>query len=350
VKEDLSYEKAGVSIDAADAAKKRMAESLAATDPRVLNRLGAFASLFEASFPGCRQPVLVLKMEEPGSKQLLALKHGAVESLARDLIHHLVNDAAVMGARPLAVLDTIVCGKLEKERVVRLVDALARACREQGCTLVGGETSEQPGVLAPGTYVLSAALVGVVDREAVIDGSRIALGDAVLGVASNGLHTNGYTLVRRLLEDDPALAGRMVGAESFLEAVLRPHTAYLRGLERLFPHPWLHGLAHITGGGIEGNLDRILPAGAGASIDRAALRVHPVFRAIREAGNVPEADMLRTFNMGVGLVAVVAPGAAEEARRLLAEAGHEVYPIGKIVPGGGKVEYHGDLRWPATGG
>ncbi|MGH9361963.1 MAG: phosphoribosylformylglycinamidine cyclo-ligase, partial [Thermoanaerobaculia bacterium] len=288
--EPLSYEKAGVSIDAADAAKKLMAQSLETPDLRVLNRLGAFASLIDGAFADYRHPVLVLKMEEPGSKQLLALLHGARKGLAQDLVNHLINDIAVMGARPVAVLDTIVCGKLEKAVVVELVDQLARACRELGASLVGGETSEQPGVLAPGSYVLAASVLGVVEKEKIIDGSRIEVGDAVLALPSNGPHTNGYTLIRKLLDSKPGLALSQVGGETFLEAVLKPHTPYLRALERLFDHPGLHGLAHITGGGIEGNLNRILPPGTAAEIDRAALRVSPIFDAIREAGQVPERD------------------------------------------------------------
>ncbi len=342
----LSYEKAGVSIDAADAAKRRMAESLSTPDPRVLNKLGAFASLFEASFPGYASPVLVLKMEEPGSKQVLALKHGSPRGICYDLIHHLLNDVAVLGAKPLAVLDTIVCGKLEKGVVVELVDHLARACRALGCSLVGGETSEQPGVIPAGTYVLSAAAVGVVEKSNVIDGSRIAVGDAVLAISSNGLHTNGFSLVRKLLEARPELAEVRVGERTFLEAILEPHLSYLKGLEALFPLPGLHGLAHITGGGIQGNLDRILPPGTSASIDRSALRVLPVFRVIRDAGQVPDDDMLRTFNMGVGLAAVVEPGSTAIVRSLLGVAGHLAYPIGRIIHGDGKVDFRGSVAWP----
>lgn len=341
----LSYEKAGVDIDTADAAKRHMAASLETSDPRVLNRLGAFASLFDARLPGLKDPVLVLKMEEPGSKQLLALRHGAVESLCRDLINHLVNDVIVMGATPLAILDTIVCGKLEKDVVTRLVDGMARAAREQGANLVGGETSEQPGVLAAGTYILSVAAVGVVERAKILDGSRIAKGDAVLAIASNGLHTNGYTLVRKLLELRPALAEERAGGESFLQAILRPHVCYYQALKDLFGSPGLHGLAHITGGGIQGNLNRILPAGTAARIDRGTIRILPVFRQIRDEGNVPDADMLRTFNMGVGMTAVVAPEAVDSIRDRLGKAGHETYPIGTIEPGDRTVEFHGGLGW-----
>ena len=346
----LSYKEAGVDIDTADAAKRRMAEVLGGPRGGVLNALGAFGSLIDGRFAGYDNPVLVLKMEEPGSKQLLAVKHGRLESLCRDLVHHIVNDVAVMGAEPVAMLDTIVCGKLEQEVVVGLVDGLSRACRELGFSLVGGETSEQPGVLEPGTYVLSAALVGVVEKARVIDGSRIRPGDALLAIASNGLHTNGYTLVRRLLTDQPALAEAPVetaagGTEPFLEAVLRPHLCYLPGLRPVFADSGLHGLAHITGGGIRDNLRRILPREVDARVDLGSIRILPVFRTIRRAGSVPDADMLRTFNMGVGMVAVVEAGAEARIREALAAAGYDAYALGRVEPGTGDVHFDGELRW-----
>ena len=200
-------------IAAADAAKRDMARLLAPHDPRILNGVGPFATLIDASFPGYRYPVIVFKTEEPGSKQKLAVAHGAYRSLCFDLVNHLVNDIVVMGAVPVAVQDAIICGSLQRGVVTTMVAGLAEACRAQECSLTGGETSEQPGVLEPGTYVLAASVVGVVERAAVIDGSRIGAGDTVLALASNGVHTNGYSLVRRLLEDDPALAGRRLGEE-----------------------------------------------------------------------------------------------------------------------------------------
>lgn len=349
VKKPLSYKEAGVDIDTADAAKRKMAALLGGPRAGVLNALGAFGSLYDARFEAYKHPVLVLKMEEPGSKQLLALQHGRVESLCYDLVNHIVNDVAVMGAEPLAMLDTIVCGKLEHDVVVAIVDGLRRACDDLGFPLVGGETSEQPGVLAPGTYVLSAALIGIVEKEHVIDGSRIRPGDTLLALASNGLHTNGYTLVRRLLADDPQLAHAPVegpgGGEPFLEAILRPHLCYLPGLRSIFRHPGLHGLAHITGGGIGDNLRRILPGGVTARVDLGRVRVLPVFRAIREAGSVPDPEMIRTYNLGVGMVAVVASDEAAAIADTLAQAGYEAYPIGHVEEGDGAVRFEGSLQW-----
>jgi phosphoribosylformylglycinamidine cyclo-ligase len=343
--EGFSYKKAGVDIYAADAAKREMARSLQTGDGRVLNRLGAFASLFDGKFEGYEHPVLVLKMEEPGSKQKLAVQHGRVSSICHDLVNHLVNDVIVMGATPLAMLDVIICGKLEEQVVTEMVDAMAAACRQQDCSLVGGETSEQPGVLEAGLYVLAAAMVGVVDKPKIIDGSKIRPGNVVLAVASNGLHTNGYSLVRALLAKQPSLADAPVEGERFLEVVLRPHTCYYKALRGAFEDPGLHGMAHITGGGIEGNLNRILPAGTRAVIDASKIQVLPVFKVIRQAGNVDDADMLRTFNLGVGMTLVVEADAVEGICAHLARQGHSGYPIGRIVEGNQAVAYEGRLSW-----
>lgn len=347
--ERLSYAGAGVDIAAADAAKAAMAASLETSDARVLNRLGAFATLFDGAFPGLREPTLVLKTEEPGSKQELAFQHGRIEGLGHDLVNHLVNDIAVMGAVPLAVQDAIICGRLDGALVNRIVASIAAACRVNGCSLTGGETSEQPGVLKPGTYILVANVVGVVERAKIIDGSRIAAGDVVLAVASNGLHTNGYSLVRALLGRRPALAAAEVGGEPFLEVLLRPHRPYLAALRGLFDAPGLHGLAHITGGGIGGNLRRIIPAGLRAHLDLGALRPPAVFGAIREWGSVDDADMLRTFNLGAGLIAVVAPDAADTVAHHLAAHDCPATPFGAIVPAvagdGAPVTFGGVIGW-----
>ncbi|MHC4788192.1 MAG: phosphoribosylformylglycinamidine cyclo-ligase [Planctomycetota bacterium] len=343
MEDGLSYKQAGVHLEVAEAAKAAMARSLATDDPRVLNRLGPFASLFEASFPGYEDPVLVLKVEEPGSKQKLALEHGHAASIAYDLVNHLVNDIIVMGAEPLAVLDCIVCGELQKEVVVELVDSLAAACREQGCSLVGGETSEQRGVVEVGTYVVMASIVGVVERYGVIDGSKVAEGDVVLAVASNGLHTNGYSLVRALMAAKPEIADADADGERFLDAALRPHKCYQRAVRGLFELPGLHGMAHITGGGIAGNLKRILPDDADAVIDLSAVRVLPVFRVIRNAGKVEDAEMLRTFNMGVGMALVVEEAMAEEAQEHISARDCDEYVLGHIRRGRGDVELRGNL-------
>ncbi len=353
--ERLSYAAAGVDIAAADATKAAMAASLETDDRRVLNRIGAFATLFDASFPGYQHPVLVLKTEEPGSKQKFALAHDRVESLCHDLVNHLINDIIVMGARPLAVQDAIICGHLDGAIVGRLVAGLAEACRAQDCTLTGGETSEQPGVLGDDTYILVANAVGVVERARIIDGARIAAGDRVIAVASNGLHTNGYSLVRALLARQPELATAAIDGESFLDVILRPHRPYYAAVRDLFwhegqaGHDGLHGLAHITGGGIAGNLRRIVPAGLTATIDLPALRPPTVFRVIRERGGVDDADMLRTFNLGAGLLLVAAPDALAEIGAHLTARGYENTVVGTIGPAAdpaiGRVTFTGALPW-----
>lgn len=340
-----SYKKAGVDIAAADRAKRAMAKDLAANDPRVLNRIGAFASLFEASFPGMQHPVLVLKMEEPGSKQKLAAKHGKLAGVCEDLVHHLINDIVVMGATPLAVLDLIVCGKLAPNVVQEIVRTIAHACASQGCSLVGGETSEQPKVVEEGTYVLAASIVGVVDKAKIIDGSAIREGDRVLAVASNGPHTNGYTLIRKLLSEHPDLAKKKVGTETFLAAVMKPHTCYYHAFKGLSGDPSLHGMAHITGGGIQGNLNRILPKGLNAEVDVSTIQILPVFGVIRQEEKFADSDMLRTFNLGVGMALVVALEGVSKVQEHLRKNHHKSYLIGKIMKGEQKVVLKGKLQW-----
>jgi phosphoribosylformylglycinamidine cyclo-ligase len=345
VTEGLSYSAAGVDIDSTDEAKRRMAKVVDSGDPRVLNKLGAFASLVEGVFPQVVDPVLVLKTDEPGSKQKLAFELDRVEGLCQDLVNHLLNDVAVMGAQPLYVLDCIVCGVLDADVVGRLVAGMAAACKAQGAVLVGGETSVQPGMVPPGLYVLSATAVGVAERAAVTDGSRIQPGDAVLAVASNGLHTNGYTLVRALMERTPALAARDVGGETFLDVVMRPHTCYCLALRGLFGRPGLHGLAHITGGGLRDNVVRILPRGVDVQIDLSSLRVLEVFRVIREQGDVPTADMLRTFNLGCGMIVVCDAGDADATLAHFVGEGHDCWKMGDVIDGTGEVLFGGEIVW-----
>jgi phosphoribosylformylglycinamidine cyclo-ligase len=350
----LSYEKAGVNIDNADAAKKQMATTMATKDPRVLHRPGAFASLFDASFPGIKEPVLVMKTEEPGSKQKIAFQHGRAASIAQDMIHHLIDDIIVVGAKPVCVQDCIVCGKLEKETVTALVQAINDACRANDCFLIGGETSEQPGVLEAGLYILSSSIVGVVEKSKILDGRAIAAGDVVLAVPSNGLHTNGYSLVRALMAQHPGLIEETVvspggGSETFLDAILRPHMCYYAAFKGMFAtnmEGGLHGIAHITGGGIAGNLNRILPEDLDAVVDASKLRILPLFKRIRELGNVPDGDMLRTFNCGIGMTIVCTPGAAAAITEHLSRQGLAAYPIGTITAGGrATVHYEGSPTW-----
>ena len=342
--EGLSYSEAGVDIAYTDAIKREMSGHLKTDDPRVLNGLGPFASLYDVDFPEIRHPVLVLKSEEPGSKQKLAMEYGYTESICHDMINHLVNDVIVMGARPLAVLDTIVCGNAEKDTVSALVKGIADACRANECALVGGETSIQPKVVEKGVYVLTASLAGIVERDQIIDGSAIRAGDRVLALASNGLHTNGYSLVRLLMERDPSVKLKRVAGETFIEQIMKPHTPYYRAVKGLFGTGMLRGMAHITGGGIEGNLCRIIPDGLTAKIALDRLRVPEVFRFIRREGNIPDGEMLSTFNCGAGMILVVPP---ECVQAVTAHAGRfcECYEIGEILPGEAKISFTGRVNW-----
>ncbi len=302
-----------------------------------MNRVGAFASLFKIDVSRYSNPLLVLKTEEPGSKQVLAFKHDRIESVCYDMINHLINDCVVMGAIPLAVQDLVVCGKIKKGTVTRIVSAISEVCRENECVLTGGETSEQPDILPPDTYILGSSIIGIVDARKVIDGTGIKTGDTVIAVASSGPHTNGYTLIRDLLSGHPDLAARQLEDRSFLEAVLEPHRCYYKSIKNLFDG-LATGFAHITGGGIKENLNRILPPSVDAIIDLGCYRPQQVFSVIREVGNVSQDDMLRTFNLGVGLVVVTRASDSKKAINILEEAGETAYRIGEIAEGSGQVK------------
>lgn len=342
----ISYSSAGVNIDVADATKKTMAASLATENPLVLNKIGAFASLCDGSFRGYKHPVLVCKTEEPGSKQLLAFKYGRTAGICQDLINHLVNDVIVMGAKPVFVQDLIVCGKMEKDVISGLVKDIAAACRAQDCVLTGGETSEQPAVLEAGTYVLGASCIGVVEREHVIDGSAIKPNDIVLAVESSGLHTNGYTLIRALIKDDPTIVDKVIVGRTFLDLVMEPHRCYFQAFRGLFQDQHLHGMAHITGGGIPGNLNRILPEGTDAVIDLSRVAVLPIFSFVRDASQNDDADMIKTFNLGVGATLVVDPAGVDAVISHLRAFNMRCYEIGTIVSAGKQmVRMEGHLQW-----
>lgn len=341
----LSYKQSGVNRDIENETKVEIAKALETADSRVLNKVGAFATLFDGSFPEYTHPVLVFKTEEPGTKQLLALQHDSIETVCADLVNHLVNDCIVMGARPLSIQDCIICGKVEKPVVVRMVNAFAAAAKDNECTLTGGETSWQPGVIPEGTYILTASIVGVVEKEKILDGSKIQAGDTVLALASSGVHTNGISLVRKILEEKPDIANELVEGKPFIEAVLTPHRAYYTALKGLFANDRLVGLAHITGGGIQENLNRILPEGLKAKIDLAAIRIHPIFGALKKFGGLEDADMLRTFNMGVGIAAIVRKDVASEVAEHLKRQDIDAYEIGTIEKGNREVEFTGSLRW-----
>ena len=342
--EELSYSKAGVDIAYTDTIKKEMAKHLETRDKRVLNGLGPFASLYDISFPEIKNPVLVLKSEEPGSKQKLAMEYGYTDSICHDIINHLVNDIAVMGAKPLAVLDTIVCGNAEKDTISALVKGVSDACRENECSLVGGETSVQPAVVEKGLYVLTSSIAGIVERDRIIDGSAIEEGDIVLALASNGLHTNGYSLVRMLMDRMPEIKLEKVDGMTFTEQIMKPHTPYYKALKGIMEKNCVHGMAHITGGGIEGNLCRVIPDGLSAVIELDKIRTLPVFRFIRQCGNISDKEMLSTFNCGVGFILVVHREAAAQTAAYLSRY-YDCYEIGRIRANEQKIVMENKLNW-----
>lgn len=342
--ETFSYSKAGVDISYTDTIKKEIAAYLKTDNKRVLNGVGPFASLYDIGFSNIENPILVLKSEEPGSKQKLAMEYGYSESICHDMINHLVNDIAVMGAKPLAVLDTIVCGKAEKETIKSFVKGISDACRENECDLVGGETSIQPDVVSSGLYILTSSIAGIVSKSSIIDGSNIREGDVVLAIASNGLHTNGYTLIRLLMEKMPQIKLDKISGETFVEQIMKPHTPYYKAIKPLLSDSSIHGMAHITGGGIEGNFGRIIPNGLCAEIYLDQIKLLPIFSYIKAVGNIDEAEMLSTFNCGVGMIVVVERHHAKRVEELIKNH-YDCYEIGEIKSGSKKVNFKKHITW-----
>ncbi len=345
----LTYAASGVDRRGHSEITLGLRSQLKMQDPRILNKVGAFASLFEAKFPGIKNPVLVLKAEEPGSKQLLAKQFKKIDNIGFDMVNHLINDIIVMGAKPLAVLDVIIVGKLVKKDIRTIISAINQACENQDCSLVGGETSEQPGVLPEGVFVLSSSVVGVVGKAKIIDGSRIKKGDKVMALTSNGLHTNGYSLVRRLIAGKPEILRAKVNSESFINAVLKPHTAYYPYLKDILSSSRVRGLAHITGDGISGNLERILPSGLSALVHLDKIEVLPIFKVIKEVGGVPADDMLDNLNLGVGMIMVTGPRDEVAMIKYLEGKGIHTYHIGEIIPDeDNTVKFNGKINWTKT--
>lgn len=334
-----------VNIDLANEAKQEMAKTLNSDDKRVLNKVGAFASLYDFSFEGYKNPVLVLKTEEPGSKQLLAAQYDKIENVCYDMINHLINDCIVMGAMPLTVQDAIICGKMEKDIVTRIVSAIANACKEHGCVLTGGETSEQPGVLEKGSYILTSSIVGLVEKEDIIDGSKIEEGDIIVSLESSGIHTNGYTLVRTIMKENPSIMNETINGKTFIETILTPHRCYYNELKDLFGKDLIKGLAHITGGGIKENLNRILPENIDALIDLSKYEVLDIFKVLKKYGNVSNEEMLRTFNLGCGMALVAKEENVKTVIDHLQNKGIKCTIIGKAIKGNKHVVTEGELSF-----
>ncbi|MCD4669487.1 MAG: phosphoribosylformylglycinamidine cyclo-ligase [Actinomycetia bacterium] len=345
MKEKFSYKKTGVDIDLADNTKKEIYKIMETKSDKILHKKGAFASLYDASFPGYSHPVLVLKTEEPGSKQKLAFKYNRIEGICYDMVNHLINDIIVVGAKPLSVQDAIICGKMNKEVIKEIVRSIALACKEQDCILTGGETSEQPGVIDAGTYILTASIVGVVEKEKIIDGSKIEEKDRVIAVQSNGLHTNGYSLIRALIDKNPGIVNKKINGKQFLDVILKSHKCYWKDFSDLFGMEGLNGIAHITGGGIRDNLKRILPDNIDARIDLNKIKTLPVFGFIKNEGNIDDSEMLRTFNMGAGMIIISKSKTADNIINNLNNKGCNSYIIGDITKGSGKVIFENKLNY-----
>ena len=336
----LSYAAAGVDIDAAHQAMKGVAALVRSTaTPDTLSELGSFGGLYRVP-RGARQPVLVASTDGVGTKLKVAFSTGRHGTVGEDLVNHCVNDILVQGARPLFFLDYVGVGRLEPGVVEELVSGVARGCRNNGCALLGGETAEMPDMYQPGEYDLAGTIVGMVEEDRVLDGRAIRGGDAVVALASTGLHTNGYSLARRIVFDRLGLGADapFPGEDaSVADVLLRVHKSYLQSLYPLVEAGRVRGLAHITGGGLVDNVPRILPEGLDARFRRSSWRVPNLFRVLQREGGVEEMEMFRAFNMGVGMVAVVAADEADAVVRDLSAAGEQAWIAGEIVPGAGTV-------------
>ena len=336
----LSYRDAGVDIDAAHRAMRGVAALVRSTaTPDTLSELGSFGGLYRV--PGdVQRPVLVASTDGVGTKLKIAFLAGRHGTVGEDLVNHCVNDILVQGARPLFFLDYVGVGRLEPGTVEAVVEGVARGCRANGCALLGGETAEMPDFYAAGEYDIAGTIVGVVEEDGVVDGSAIRAGDALVALGSSGLHTNGYSLARRVvfermgLSVDAEFPGE--NGQSVADVLLRVHRSYLRPLRPLLDRGEVRGLAHVTGGGLVDNVPRVLPAGLDARFDTSSWEVPNVFRVLQREGGVEGGEMFRAFNMGVGMVAVVAPERADALVRELREAGEDAWIAGEIVPGEGR--------------
>ncbi|HEY0426323.1 MAG TPA: phosphoribosylformylglycinamidine cyclo-ligase [Pyrinomonadaceae bacterium] len=329
----ISYSDAGVSIDKANEAVAKIRDYAKSTfNERTLTEIGSFGGMFSGAFPEMSEPVLVASADGVGTKLKIAFDTGIHDTIGQDLVNHCVNDILVQGARPLFFLDYFATGSLAPEITASVVKGISVACRENGCVLLGGETAEMPGFYTDGEYDLAGFIVGVVDKSKIIDGKNIAARDVVLGLPSNGLQTNGYSLARKLFfeiggfEVDSYIEelGVSVG-----EALLKTHKSFLKPLENLLDSGKIKGLAHITGGGFLENIPRILPENVSVEIKRGTWNELPIFDLMQTLGNVADAEMFRTFNMGIGMIVIC----AEKDKEFLKNSLGECFEIGRVVGG-----------------
>ncbi|HET9832482.1 MAG TPA: phosphoribosylformylglycinamidine cyclo-ligase [Vicinamibacterales bacterium] len=340
----IDYRASGVDIDAGNETVRRIKTLAKSTfTPGVLSDIGSFGGLFALDRNRYAEPVLEASTDGVGTKVKVAVEAGRLDTVGHDLVNHCVNDILVQGAEPLFFLDYLATGRLSPDVAEQVIAGVARGCRENGCALLGGETAEMPGFYADGEYDIAGTIVGVVEKSKVIDGRSIGPGDVLIGLASDGLHTNGYSLARRVMFDvcgfSPDTRVPELAATAG-EALLWPHRSYLTPVRPLIEAGWVKGMAHITGGGITENLPRILPPGTAAEIDRRSWTVPPLFHFLQDRGGIDDAEMFRAFNMGVGFIIACAEADTDRVMQSLANAGGGfVARIGRVVSGSPSVHY-----------
>ena len=333
-----SYRDSGVDIDAQDEALREVRHIARGTfTPNVVSDIGSFGGLFRAQFDGIEKPVLVSSTDGVGTKLRIAKAMKIHDTVGYDLVSHCVNDILVQGARPLFFLDYYATGRLRPPVMTDVIRGMARACSENGCALIGGETAEMPGFYGDDDYDIAGFIVGVVDESKVIDGKAVREGDVLIGLPSVGLHTNGYSLARKVLGEDFQII--LPGIGKLGEALLAPHISYLKPLMPLVDERQIHALAHITGGGLTDNVPRVLPSSLDARIKLGSWPVLPIFHAIHEKGGTSPDEMLRVFNMGIGMVLIVAPDRVDAIAKHFTRIGQKFYFIGNVVKGNGRVVY-----------
>lgn len=339
----ITYADSGVNIDRADRAKQRIKYLAHRTFTKgVVGDIGGFGGLFAIDKKKFRDPVLVSSVDGVGTKLKVAFMMNLHHTVGGDLVNHCVNDIAVQGATPLFFMDYLATGTLEPEIAEKIVEGIAEACRHNGCALIGGETAEMPGFYPKGEYDLAGFIVGIVDRSRIITGDQVEVGDVLVGLPSTGLHTNGYSLARKLFFEVAKYSPDSYVNEIKNKAgneLMRPHKSYWPILRKLISAGLVHAMAHITGGGITDNLPRVLPKGTGAVVELGTWTIPPVFTHLQQIGNVPQDDLMRTFNMGIGMVLVVPAKKFKRVQSIIERTGEKSYLIGRIVKGDHKVTY-----------
>jgi phosphoribosylformylglycinamidine cyclo-ligase len=347
----MKYSDAGVNIAVADAVKQRIRHHASRTFcPSVLGGIGGFGALFALDRKKWKEPVLVSSADGVGTKLRVAMAMGVHSTVGGDLVNHCINDILVQGAEPLFFLDYLAMGKLDPNTVEQLVEGMSRACRKAGCALIGGETAEMPSFYAPGEYDVAGFIVGAVERKKILTGKNVKPGDTILALPSAGLHTNGYSLARKLVFEVARLKpqtyvaeiGNKIGAE-----LLKPHLCYAPALKNIVARSWVSALAHITGGGIPGNLPRVLPAGVKAMINLESWHVPPIFRYLAKLGKMDGDALLESFNLGIGMILVVPPANVKPVEADLKRRREKFFRIGRIERGDAgkaRISYSGALH------